>query len=90
MERAPREHSTKRAGAGTSAADHRANVTGIYTTGSYREIFRLLRACRPNARRVGTLFFPSEVNTVFHKAKCVAPALSNGTWKSRARRSPTS
>jgi ABC-type uncharacterized transport system substrate-binding protein len=46
------------AGAGRSNADHLPNVTGVPTTGAYGDLLDIVRACLPNARRIGTLFVP--------------------------------
>lgn len=62
------------AGAGKSETDHLPNVTGIVTAGAYDEQALVVRECLPQAKRLGTLFAPSEVNMVFHKDK-VAEAL---------------
>lgn len=55
------------AGAGRSDDDHLPNVTGVYTVGPYVEMATLLVANFPAWRRVGTLFTPAEVNSVFNK-----------------------
>lgn len=54
------------AGAGASYEDHLPNVTGIATTGAYEETMELVRTIAPEARRLGTLVVPSEVNSVFN------------------------
>ncbi len=55
------------AGAGRSDDDHLPNITGIYLAQQYEQAFAIFRECLPSARRVGTLFVPSEVNTVYNK-----------------------
>ncbi len=55
------------AGAGQSDREHLPNVTGVYAMGAYEQVIALLRECLPTAKVVGTLYVPSEVNTVFHK-----------------------
>lgn len=55
------------AGAGRSRTDHRANVTGIDTEGPYGEMAGILKQCLPSVKRVGTLFAPGEVNSVFNR-----------------------
>jgi ABC-type uncharacterized transport system substrate-binding protein len=57
------------AGAGKSNEDHLPNVTGVTTPGAYAEVLGYLRECLPSAIRVGTIFVPAEVNTVFHKTQ---------------------
>lgn len=66
------------AGAGKSDTDHVANVTGIYVPGAYAEVIAVLRECLPNAKTVGTLFVPTEVNTVYHKDQTAAEAKKVG------------
>ncbi len=55
------------AGAGKSPEDHRPNITGITTLGAFDVMPRLLKACLPSVRRVGTVFTPSEDNSVHNK-----------------------
>jgi ABC-type uncharacterized transport system substrate-binding protein len=52
------------AGAGKSDTDHRANVTGVYLGFPYAEVGRTIREVLPRAKRVGTLYTPSELNSV--------------------------
>ncbi len=66
------------AGAGESEQDHLPNVTGVYAHGAYREVVAAVRECLPNARVIGTLFVPSEVNTVFHKDMLEKAAVAAG------------
>src|SRR5262249_6019840 len=55
------------AGAGRSDTDHLPNVTGVYLPGAYDEMLVLIREVLPQARVLGTLYVPSEVNTVYHR-----------------------
>ncbi len=55
------------AGAGRSNEDHLANVTGVPTQSAYEALIAAVRECLPAARRIGTLFVPAEVNSVFNK-----------------------
>jgi len=55
------------AGAGRSLTDHLPNVTGVPTGSATEEVLTILRECLPNARRIGTIVVPSEVNTVYNK-----------------------
>jgi len=55
------------AGAGKSETDHLPNVTGITTRSAFEDMTKLIRELIPNARRVGTLFTPSELNSVIYK-----------------------
>ncbi len=52
------------AGAGKSFTDHLPNVTGICTLGDYGGMTAKLRAFIPDAKKVGTLFSPGEINSV--------------------------
>ncbi|MDK2848159.1 MAG: hypothetical protein PWP34_1512 [Desulfuromonadales bacterium] len=56
-----------RAGAGKSVTDHLPNVTGITTRSPFKGMARLLSRTMPGIRRVGTLFTPSEINSVLYK-----------------------
>ncbi len=66
------------AGAGKTDTDHLSNVTGVYTTGPYREMAELLRDNFPRIRRVGTLFCPAEANSVFNKDVFTKEATGRG------------
>jgi ABC-type uncharacterized transport system substrate-binding protein len=55
------------AGAGKSNDDHLPNVTGVVTESAYEELISLLHQCMPNAKTLGTLFVPSEPNSVYNK-----------------------
>jgi ABC-type uncharacterized transport system substrate-binding protein len=66
------------AGVARSLTDHLPNVTGVPTTGACDEVVSILRECLPAARRVGTIFVPSEVNTVFNKDQLVLAARKMG------------
>jgi len=43
---------------------HRANVAGVYDRSPFEEMMKILRACLPKARAIGTLYAPSESNSV--------------------------
>jgi ABC-type uncharacterized transport system substrate-binding protein len=62
------------AGAGTSATDHLANVTGINTRSPAEGMARLIKQSVPGVRAVGTLFSPGEVNAELNR-KWLAAAL---------------
>jgi ABC-type uncharacterized transport system substrate-binding protein len=66
------------AGAGKSDEEHRANVTGAYTRATPEESIAVLKQVVPSARVIGTLFAPTEVNSVFMKDQLVAAAHRNG------------
>lgn len=55
-----------RAGAGKTNEEHLPNVTGIPIAGAYREMIPLFKKIMPNARRIGTLYVPAEVNMVYN------------------------
>jgi ABC-type uncharacterized transport system substrate-binding protein len=62
------------AGAGRSNEDHLANVTGVPTVAAHDEMIDLVREVLPQARRIGTLFAPAEVNSVVNKELMVKAA----------------
>jgi ABC-type uncharacterized transport system substrate-binding protein len=66
------------AGAGRSNVDHLPNVTGLYMPGAYEEMIDLVRTYLPNARRFGTVYVPSEVNTVFHRDSMLRATAARG------------
>ena len=53
-------------GAGTSAENHLGHVTGVVSTGPVRETMALIREVLPKARRVGSLWTSSEVNSEYY------------------------
>jgi putative ABC transport system substrate-binding protein len=55
-----------RVGAGKSAGNHLGNVTGVVSTGPVRQTMALIREALPNARRVGSIWTSSEVNSEFY------------------------
>lgn len=54
------------AGAGKSAEDHLRNVTGVSSRGPIKQSIAFLKEILPYAKRVGTLWTPSEVNSEFY------------------------
>lgn len=66
------------AGAGRSYDDHLPHVTGVPTTAAYEETLALIKELLPNARRLGTLVVPSEVNSVFNTKRMVEAAVKQG------------
>jgi ABC-type uncharacterized transport system substrate-binding protein len=66
------------AGAGKSDSDHRPGVTGVYLAYPYAEMARTVREVWPQARRVGTLFAPGEINSVLARQRFEAPLASEG------------
>ena len=53
------------AGVGDSDTDHLRNVTGSYGSNDVKRMLPLIRQAFPNARRMGTLYTPNEVNSVY-------------------------
>jgi putative ABC transport system substrate-binding protein len=53
-------------GAGRSAGNHLANVTGVVSTGPIRQTMALIREVLPKARRLGSLWTSSEVNSEYY------------------------
>src|SRR5262249_53720807 len=66
------------AGAGRNNQDHAPNVTGAYIPAPHLEGLTALRQCLPNARRIGSLFVPAEVNSVFYKDELLKAATGLG------------
>jgi len=54
------------AGAGVSFSDHLPNVTGISTASDFEGMIRLVKASMPGIRVIGTVYTPSEINSVFY------------------------
>ncbi len=57
-------------GAGRSAEDHLPYVTGVASTGPIKETLAFIRQVLPKARRIGTLWTPSESNSEFYLDLC--------------------
>lgn len=53
-------------GAGASAENHLGHVTGVASTGPIRQTMALIREILPRARRVGSLWTSSEINSEFY------------------------
>jgi putative ABC transport system substrate-binding protein len=53
-------------GAGASAENHLGHVTGVVSTGPVRQTMALIREVLPRARRVGSLWTSSEVNSEYY------------------------
>jgi ABC-type uncharacterized transport system substrate-binding protein len=66
------------AGAGTNDTDHLPNVTGVYLVGAYDELVDVVAEITPAARRLGSLYVPAEVNTVFHRDRFEEAAEKRG------------
>jgi ABC-type uncharacterized transport system substrate-binding protein len=66
------------AGAGKSETDHLPFVSGAYISAPHEEGLQALRQCLPKAKRIGTLFVPAEVNSVYYKDELVKAAARVG------------
>ncbi len=66
------------AGAGKSDRDHAPTVTGAYLPAPHAEALAALRQCMPHVKRIGTLFAPGEVNSVFYKDELLKVATRLG------------
>jgi ABC-type uncharacterized transport system substrate-binding protein len=53
-------------GVGRSAENHLANVTGVVSTGPVRQTLALIREVLPRARRIGSLWTSSEINSEYY------------------------
>jgi ABC-type uncharacterized transport system substrate-binding protein len=60
--------------AGTSDTDHLPNVTGAYGSGDAPAMVALIKKLMPKARRLGVLYCPTEVNSVYNKNQLDAAA----------------
>jgi ABC-type uncharacterized transport system substrate-binding protein len=53
------------AGVGKSDTDHLKNVTGAYGSNDVPRMMPIIKQLMPNARRIGALYAPNEVNSVY-------------------------
>jgi putative ABC transport system substrate-binding protein len=53
-------------GAGKSADDHLSYVTGVASTGPVRQTVKFIHDLLPSAKRLGTLWTPTEVNSEYY------------------------
>lgn len=65
-------------GAGTSAENHLGHVTGVASTGPIRQTMALIREISPRARRVGSLWTSSEINSEYYMDLARASAAELG------------
>ena len=65
-------------GAGTSADNHLARVTGVVSTGPVRETVALIREILPRARRIGSLWTSSEINSEYYLELARQAAVEHG------------
>ncbi|MFB0566195.1 MAG: ABC transporter substrate-binding protein [Candidatus Aminicenantaceae bacterium] len=57
-------------GAGRSPEDHLSNVTGIASTGPIKQSLEFIKKILPEAKRIGTLWTPSEINSEYYLELC--------------------
>jgi len=65
-------------GAAESFEKHLPNVTGIATLSDFDGMVQVVKECIPSARTIGTLFVPSEVNSVCYRDELVKAAEKAG------------
>lgn len=66
------------AGAAKSETDHLPNVTGSFGAGDMEGMVALIKRLLPGAKRVGAMFCPTEVNSVYNHGLFVEEAKKNG------------
>lgn len=66
------------AGLGTSDTEHQANVAGISDLSPFKEMVESLRKLMPEAKVLGTLYNPAEVNSVFCRDRLKEEAEKQG------------
>lgn len=68
--------------AGTTNNDHLPYVTGSYLDQPVKEMFEALRLALPKVHRIGTLYTPAEVNSLFNKEELEKYAKAQGfEWR---------
>lgn len=66
------------AGAGTSYTEHLPHVTGLSSLSDFAGMVDLVLQIKPQAKRIGTLFVPAEVNSVVYKDHLEKAAVARG------------
>ncbi len=66
------------AGAGSSFEEHLPNITGISTMGDYSGMIDLIKLILPEAKKIGTIFAPGEINSVRNMEDLRKNAVSAG------------
>jgi ABC-type uncharacterized transport system substrate-binding protein len=66
------------AGAGTSLDRHLPNITGAFTRCDYQGMITLVKTLFPRARKIGTLYTPAEINSVYHMEHLSLAARAQG------------
>jgi len=62
------------AAVGPSDSSHLPWVTGIYTNTTFSDMMGYIRQCLPFARRIGTLYSSSELNSVYYRTQLMNAA----------------
>jgi putative ABC transport system substrate-binding protein len=66
------------AGAGMSPTQHLSNVSGVSSRGPIKESLTFIKQVLPKARRIGTLWTPSEINSEYYLELAVEGARELG------------
>lgn len=66
------------AGLGTSYVKHLPNICGVSTMSDFIGMIKLVRYLHPGIKRVGTIFAPSEINSVSYKDRLAEAAKKQG------------
>ncbi len=72
------------AGAGSNDRDHPPTITGVYMEPAYEPMLDVIRRLKPNLQSIGTLFVPSESNSVYMHARLRAGLPQGRASASRA------
>jgi ABC-type uncharacterized transport system substrate-binding protein len=52
--------------AGRTAVDHNPRITGVCSTAPIKQVLELIHQLRPETRRIGTIWTPSEINSEYY------------------------
>ncbi len=66
------------AGAGESDRRHLPWVTGVYIMSDFSGMISAIKECNIGVRRIGTLFCPAEINSVYFRDELVKAAQNDG------------
>jgi putative ABC transport system substrate-binding protein len=66
------------AGAGVTAEDHLRNVSGVSSEGPIGQSLAFIKSLMPGIQRIGTLWTPSELNSLYYKDKAREEASALG------------
>ncbi|MDA3817997.1 MAG: ABC transporter substrate-binding protein, partial [Prolixibacteraceae bacterium] len=67
-----------RAGLGKSFTNHHPNLTGISTMSNFDGMVTLVKESMPNAKIIGTIYTPGEINSVAYKERLEKAASDKG------------